>query len=351
MTLYRSNASIDELLVLQLIEIKAAGILRSIHSAYSLIAMLPDVKGCAQMSLVCWVWGILASMDTVILGSGIVIQMMEPRDLSFAAQCTANEGWVSEDYGMFEDFYLHDPQGCFIARVEGEPAGICIATPYDHSGFIGELIVRAEARRRGLGAALLNHAVRYLRQRGIQTVYLDGVVAAIPLYQRNGFRKICRSLRFSGNLNGRQHPSVRPIVLDDLAQITALDRQAFGDERSFFLQRRLERYPELCLVQVEAGTIKGYLMGRQGGEFVAAGPGVSTGDAPDPLPLLETFAYQAGDRSFSLGVLEANSRTAALLRGLGFSERQDSPWRMAYGLSDDLGASPQCFAIGSAAAG
>jgi ribosomal protein S18 acetylase RimI-like enzyme len=279
------------------------------------------------------------------------IQAMKPEDLAFAAQCTANEGWASENYAVFEDFYRHDPQGCFIARAAGEAVGICVATPYEHSGFIGELIVRAEARRLGLGAALLDQAVSYLRQRGIQNIYLDGVVAAIPLYERHGFRKICRSLRFSGCLTGKQHPQVRWMYCDDLPQVIALDCQAFGDDRSFFLERRLERHPRLCLVQMEAGEIKGYLMGHQGDQFVAAGPGVSSGEAPDPLPLLETFACQAGGRGFSLGVLETNIKAAVLLRRWGFSERPDSPWRMALGPGNDLGGSPQCFAIGSAAAG
>ncbi|MGW8250873.1 MAG: hypothetical protein ACWGO1_09545, partial [Anaerolineales bacterium] len=150
---------------------------------------------------------------------------------------------------------------------------------------------------------------------------------------------------------GRQHPQVRKMRQEDLSQVSALDRHFFGDERGFFLQRRLERCPDLCLVQVEAGTILGYLMGRRGEGFVAAGPGVCAGEDPDPLPLLESFARQAGVSGFNLGVLETSPKTVSLLRTSGFSERPDSPWRMALGPGSDLGASPQCLAIGSAAMG
>lgn len=282
---------------------------------------------------------------------GFIIQTMGPEDLAFAVECTSTEGWVSENLALFEDFYNHDPQGCFIARKAGEPVGICIATAYSRSGFVGELIVRAGVRQRGIGAALLNHAVEYLRRRGARSIYLDGVIAAISFYEHRGFRKICRSLRISGHLPGKQHPQVRAMHRDDLPQVITLDRQAFGDDRSFFLKSRLDRYPQQCKVQVDAGEISGYIMGRRGEGFMSAGPGVLAGESDDPLPLLETFASQAGKSGFSLGVLEANTRAVALLRSLGFAERQDNPWRMALGPDDSLSRLTQCFAIGSAAKG
>ena len=123
---------------------------------------------------------------------------MQKADLQFAAQCTSAEGWVSEDLTTLEGFFLNDPGGCLLAEADGQPIGICIATCYGSSGFIGELIVIPDVRGRGVGAALLNQAVRGLKERGVETVYLDGVLNAVPLYERNGFRKVCRSWRFSG---------------------------------------------------------------------------------------------------------------------------------------------------------
>jgi len=119
----------------------------------------------------------------------IRIRHMRKEELSFAADCTMAEGWVSEDQATLEGFYQYDPQGCWLAEEEGYPIGICIATSYGSSGFIGELIVRPGARGRGVGAALLNHAVGGLKSNGVETVYLDGVIKAVELYERNGFRK------------------------------------------------------------------------------------------------------------------------------------------------------------------
>ena len=279
------------------------------------------------------------------------IREMQSTDLLFAAACTSAEGWVSEDLATLEGFFLHDPQGCFVAESEGKPLGMCIATWYGASGFVGELIVHPEARGKGLGAALLNQAVEYLHVRGAKTVYLDGVLKAVDLYERNGFRKVCRSWRFSGTPAGRSTLNVRRMAIDDLDQVVGLDRYAFGEDRSFFLRRRLEQFPELGLVMVEGSKVTDYILGRGGEGWLSAGPWVVRGNATNPEILLEAFALEARGRPISLGMLDANQKACELARSLGLEARADSPWRMALGPAQDLGASPGCYAVGSAAKG
>jgi ribosomal protein S18 acetylase RimI-like enzyme len=276
---------------------------------------------------------------------------MYATDLAFAAQCTAGEGWASETLSSFEGFYQHDPEGCLLAERTGQPAGICIATPYGRSGFVGELIVRPEMRGQGIGAALLHHAVTHLRERGATTVYLDGVVKALPLYQRYGFRKVCRSLRFFGTLSGRQHAHIRLMQASDLVSVFTLDRKAFGADRSFFLAHQLRLFPELGYVMIAAGKLCGFILGRRGESWAAAGPWVMTHTDCDALHLLTSLAGAAGAVSIGVGVLESNCTAVELIRSLGFTLREDSPWRMALGPSSDLGASPKCFAVGTAAKG
>jgi hypothetical protein len=66
---------------------------------------------------------------------------------------------------------------------------------------------------------------------------------------------------------------------------------------------------------------------------------------------LEALAVESGHQPFSIGVLESNRRAVNLILSYGFTERFDSPWRMALGPDENLGASPQCLAVGSAAKG
>jgi ribosomal protein S18 acetylase RimI-like enzyme len=281
----------------------------------------------------------------------IIIREMSKDDLAFAAECTAAEGWVSENLATLEGFYLNDPKGCLFVEESGKPVGICIATCYGLSGFIGELIVRPEARGTGVGAALLNQAVQILQDRGVETVYLDGVLKAVQLYERNGFHKVCRSWRFSGNLPGKKGSRVRRMSVNDMDQVFALDTRSFGADRHFFLRRRFEIFPELSYVMENQGRVSGYLLGRGGKEWLTVGPWVVEEGIENPEELLNELALEAKGRSISIGILDTHQQACELVQASGFIARPDSPWRMALGKSVNLGTSRRCYAIGSAAKG
>ncbi len=281
------------------------------------------------------------------------IRQMLLSDLDFAASCTAAEGWRSENRPVFEGYLAYDPAGCLVAETSGERVGICVATGYGPYGFVGELIVSKKWRGRGIGRRLLESAIENLRSRGAASIFLDGVPAAVPLYERVGFRRICRSMRFSGPLQGRPYSRVRPMHSDDLDAVCRIDRTAFGVDRGFFLERRLSMEPELCQVlEKDGGEIAGFIMGRRIDDFVSIGPWVVQPGVERPGDMLESLAAEAGGEAvLRLGVLETNEEALATVRSFSFAERQDPPWRMVLGPSAPLGAAPGCFAIGSAAKG
>jgi ribosomal protein S18 acetylase RimI-like enzyme len=286
---------------------------------------------------------------------GLSIDAMTPGDLDFAAACTAAEGWLSEGRDEFEAFHAHDPGGCLRATLAGAPAGICIATAYGASGFIGELIVLPAQRGRGIGGALMAAAIDHLEHRGVRSIFLDGVSAAVPLYERHGFRRQCRSLRFSATaaaLRGRlvDDGNVRAMQPDDLARIAPLDAAAFGADRTFFLARRLARFPRLCRIAERDGEPRSFIMGREHGGLVSAGPWIVADEPAAPQALLASLLPHARER-LALGVLETQRRVVGSLRALGFGETADPPWRMLRGEEAALGAAPAAWAIGSAAKG
>ncbi len=283
----------------------------------------------------------------------ITIRPMHFADLGFAAERTAAEGWVSESRAEFESFFTHDPNGCFIAEQAGKHIGIAVATHYrgSEAGFIGEIIVVPEARGQGVGRQLLDNCIAHLHHSGAKSLYLDGVVAAVSLYERAGFRRICRSLRFVGSPQGRLHPRVRAMRSEHLEAVCALDRAAFGADRSFFLKRRLSLYPELCKVLEENRQVIGFILGRRGQNLISAGPWVVRDGIEAPDDLLVALAAETVGIPVGIGVLETNEAAVSLLRAAGFTERLNPPWRMALGPSSDLGASVQCLAVGSAAKG
>jgi hypothetical protein len=139
--------------------------------------------------------------------------------------------------------------------------------------------------------------------------------------------------------------------LSDLDEVFKLDRLSFGADRSYFLRRRLEIYPDLSYVMIDGERVTGFILGRSGEDWVSAGPWVMSENANNPVELLTSFALQAGGKPISIGILATNPQACDLVRSFGFMEQVDSPWRMALGRSDDLGAPSLCFAVGSAAKG
>jgi len=190
-----------------------------------------------------------------------------------------------------------------------------------------------------------------LTKRGVRHIYLDGVPKAVASYERAGFRRVCRSLRFFGSIRGRSNPRVRPMRKKDLESVFNLDLAAFGADRSFFLNRQFSLNPELSKVLEENGNVRGYILGRRSSGLVWAGPWYADERVEQPEHLLESFAVEAAGSPTGVGILEVNNPAVSLVRSLGFSPCPNPSWRMVMGTSDRLGLAGSLIAVGSAARG
>ena len=284
--------------------------------------------------------------------NGMIRNFQNLADLEFAARLTKQVGWHSETLLELLSFFEYDPQGCFLYERVDVPIGMCIATAYQQTGFIGELIVAKQYRHQGIGRALMHAAIQYLQNKNLSGIFLDGVQKAIPLYEDLGFKPICRSLRFFGQIPAEEFPDVLPMSAEDLPEILHLDKQFFGEDRSFFLQKRWQNYPELALVWKTNHQISGYLFGRFGmGGWVTAGPWVCLNDPSAGLTLLSHFQAKIGNQPFSIGVLENRKSIIPQIVMAGMQPRSDPPTRMILGMSNNPGDNDQCCAIGSPAKG
>ena len=276
----------------------------------------------------------------------------KPSDLEFAASLTKKEGWHSETLSAFSTFYDNNPYGCLICEVDAVPAGICIATAYQNSGFIGELIVDKQFRSQGIGRILMQSAIEYLQKRNIEMVFIDGVQKAIPFYLTLGFRPICRSLRFFGQIDPQENPEIKNISADDLQMIYEVDRDCFGDDRSFFLKKRFENFPDVAFIWKENKKILAYLFARIGvGGWVTVGPWVHLIENSDKLTMLRHFQAKIGNQPFSIGILENRNEIIQQMVMNGMNPQSDPPSRMILGQGRNLGDNEYCLAIGSPAKG
>ncbi len=273
-------------------------------------------------------------------------------DIIFAAALTASQKWHSETETEITTLFNNKSNGCLIAELNGNPLGICVATAYPEFGFIGELIVKPEYRNLGIGRLLMNHAIEYLNSMNIHNIFLDGVKKAIPLYERLGFRHLCRSLRMFGQVPALADDHVLPISRDDMQEIVSLDTNIFGSDRSFYLNYRLTNYPDLCLKYVKNNNIQAYIFGRYGsGGWITVGPWISLLPPSEGIKLLNSFQNVVGNQPFSLGVLENNTAVIQNLVLEGMMPNPDSSYRMRLGDQFNPDNDSRCFAIGSPAKG
>jgi len=278
------------------------------------------------------------------------IRRFRPEDIDFATACTAAEGWTGESREVLDGFFHYDPEGCFLAERGGKRAGICIAVNYGRAGFIGELVVAPQARGGMIGPRLLDTAIDYLHSKGAEDLYLDGVLAAAPYYKNVGFRPICRSRRFVGLPPSGTHPSVRLMRKADMDAVVALDRIAFGADRSFFLRLRFQLYPRLTRVYESGGLISGFVMGLETGEKISVGPWIADERCEEPAALLQSLAADA-DRPMRIGILETHEQGINLIQSLGGFQEHQYSLRMCMGSGGYLGRSAQAFAVCSPAMG
>lgn len=276
---------------------------------------------------------------------------MKSSDLGFAVECALKAGWMNSTKYEFKVSLAYDPNGCFIMEEDGLRLGLCMATNYGRFGFIGNLLVIKEMRGRGIGHQLLACAVEYLHRCGTTNVLLDGVPAALSLYERMGFTRICRSMRFSGEIKGWRSQEVRAIRAEDLETIHQMDQEIFGADRRFFLEHDWELHPDFAKVLERDGEIMGFIMGRRRRDVVWAGPWVVRQGAEGANQLLQGLAVEAGGRQINMAALETNAIALEIIRSLGMIETRNPSWRMSLGSLGRAAMSDEYYAIASGARG
>jgi hypothetical protein len=178
----------------------------------------------------------------------------------------------------------------------------------------------------------------------VRSILIDAVPRAETLYKRLGFRRICKSLRLEGMMQGRGATSAREMKPDDLPEVTALDRDLFGGRREDFLKMRYGAYPEYARVLEDNGEVQGYIMGSMREGALRVGPWVIRGHHEYADHLLFGLAQAAVGKLLKIGVLEMNQRALDILCKQGFAEVSFS-LRMVWGDDTQATISDGLYAI------
>jgi len=177
----------------------------------------------------------------------------------------------------------------------GELAGVTVLTRYGAAfAVIGMMLVASRYGGRGLGRALMTHA---LADVGDATVFLHATPVGRPLYEKLGFVPVGVTRTHLGCFRpadpvpapGRS----RLAGPGDLMAIRRLDAQANGTDRAL-LVRRLPGFTGQLRVVERLGAVTGYAGAYEGLRYVSIGPVVADADDDAKTLIADAAATASG---------------------------------------------------------
>ena len=236
---------------------------------------------------------------------------MNLAEIELAIDWAAAEGW-NPGLGDAACFYSADPEGFFIAILDGKPVGSVAAVRYgDGFGFIGLFIVRPEFRGRRLGVNLGKAALAHLEGRNIG---LDGVLKKVANYETFGFNYAYKNIRFEGRGSGAINQRATSLCANfEFSEISAYDAKMFGCARPAFLHTWLDQQNAISLGINRAGALAGYGVIRKCRIGYKIGP-LFADDIAIAEELLNALASHANGELYYLDVPKPNESAIKLVQ-------------------------------------
>jgi GNAT superfamily N-acetyltransferase len=242
---------------------------------------------------------------------------MTPADIPLGMRLKKQAGW-NQTEADWRRFLVLEPDGCFVAELDDVPVATTTTCVFGGIGWIAMVLVDERVRGRGIGSALMRHALAYLDERAVLTVRLDATPLGQPVYERLGFVSNYPLVRYEGVLPARQPPTeVGPVHSNDLDGICEIDRGATGTDRSKMLIRLFEERPERFTMVRRDEECLGFLALRPGAAALQVGPCIAT---PLAVPLLIADACDRyRDQQAYVDVPTGNHSAISLAESLGLT--------------------------------
>lgn len=248
-----------------------------------------------------------------------ILRLLTPRDFpSVDPLLTAAYARSMSMLDELTHYYRLQPDGWILALRNEKPVGMGGVLFYGSFARIGLMAVLPETQHQGIGAAIMQHLLAWIADRGATTVFLDATPAGVPLYAKLGFMaddSVCAYIqRRSSTLVDSPAIATKRLDPEELAEVVTYDEGRFGARRTGVLTSYYEEFPHrMFVVRDSQGSITGYLIAqaRRLGPWLA--------DTPEIAGIL---LQQALRLSFSQSpmalVPEYNQAAQMLLKGAGF---------------------------------
>lgn len=248
-------------------------------------------------------------------------------DLPEAAEVLAAEGWTFTPRELGR-LLATAPGLSPLRRDAGRIVAVLTVARHGALAWIGNVAVAPSHRGQGLGEALVQEALRRIDAAGIAATGLCSVPKAVTLYERAGFQR-AGTVRAFATFHDR--PAHRPreaevLLADDLDELAALDRAAYGADRRALLGLLLRDYADTGVgVRDGRGALEGFAFLKPGERGSEVGPMVlARPDRRLAALLLDGalgFRLQGEAAGVECSFHAEHPAMAALLAERGFAER------------------------------
>ena len=273
----------------------------------------------------------------MILRTDLALRDATDEDVPAIAALRESVEWAAHDWALRAVIGQPDARCVVVAGPDGSVAGVGSGIRYaPNLGFIGNMVVAEEHRRRGIGTAILKAVADWLSDAGCTRLELNATDEGRPLYETHGFETVGHSLvaRIPREPSLVADPATETSLAkaSDGARVAAYDRSRFGADRGRILRLLLDD-PECVTVLAEReGELAGYAVVRP--PEPRLGPLVA--DVPEVAATLVGRAFDLAPAAdeMRLNLPPGNRRGAEWLRAIGVG-RASWDGRMARGPAID----------------
>lgn len=260
--------------------------------------------------------------------SDIVYAALTPEQIGSAMSLKEAAGWnqLEDDWQLLLSL---SSCGSYVAVSDQRVVGSVTLISYERVGggrigWVGMLLVHPEYRRRGIGAALFERAIRDGAQYSL--LGLDATPSGAPLYERFGFRGVNGITRWTREpgldvtSRATEASDVSPVRATGpmVADCVSVDTEASGWQRREMISSFVSRAPMASWFQKTHSRPPACVTGRPGSHAFQIGPLVA--EESDQTEALLGRVVSSNTTRFVIDIPDACEDTRRLVSDLGFTE-------------------------------